>query len=151
MTGMLYIGLCTGNIVGPQVYLKKESPYYKTQVYLWRDGTERRLIDSGLTVNLIILCIMAGLILLQTLYLIYLNKRNVKRREAMGKKGRAVDYSLEDSSKWASMRAQSNEQRFVNGEDDVGVSHVEQTQAQHNESAFDDKTDLENEDFIYSL
>jgi hypothetical protein len=96
---------------------------------------------------------MAGLILLQTLYLAYLNKRNIKRREAMGKKGRAVDYSLEDSSKWASMRAQNNEQRFVNGDDDAaGVAHVEQTQnAAFNEHAFDDKTDLENEDFIYSL
>ena len=30
MTGMLYIGLCAGNIVGPQVYLKSEAPYYKT-------------------------------------------------------------------------------------------------------------------------
>ena len=70
----------------------------------------------------------------------------------MGKKGRAVDYSLEDSSKWASMRAQNNEQRFVNGDDEAGVSHVERSQAaQHNEHAFEDKTDLENEDFIYSL
>lgn len=110
------------------------------------------LISRGLTVNLVVLCVMAGLILSQTLYLVYLNKRNVKRRQAMGKSGRAVDYSLEDSSKWASMRAQHQEQRFVNGDDDVGVSHVEQPQSERfNEHAFDDNTDLANEDFIYSL
>jgi predicted MFS family arabinose efflux permease len=29
-TGALYIGLCLGNIVGPQLYLPAERPYYPT-------------------------------------------------------------------------------------------------------------------------
>lgn len=29
-TGILYVGLCVGNIVGPQLYLSNEAPYYKT-------------------------------------------------------------------------------------------------------------------------
>jgi predicted MFS family arabinose efflux permease len=29
-TGALYIGLCVGNIVGPQLYMPSERPYYRT-------------------------------------------------------------------------------------------------------------------------
>ena len=51
---MLYFFLCKGNIVGPQLYLQREEePYYHT----------------GLTGNLIVLCVMFGLIILQALYL----------------------------------------------------------------------------------
>jgi predicted MFS family arabinose efflux permease len=29
-TGALYVGLCVGNIVGPQLYFDSEKPYYRT-------------------------------------------------------------------------------------------------------------------------
>ena len=124
MTGLLYVGLCVGNIVGPQLYKKKQAPYYHT----------------GLEANMAVLCILSGLILLQAFYLSMLNKRNVKRREAAGKTGRLVDYSLEASSKWKALRSEqaARDQSEGHGE----RQHVE---------GIDDLTDLKNEDFIYSL
>jgi hypothetical protein len=80
---------------------------------------------------------MFGIVILQALYLTYLNKRNNKRRAAMGKTGVNVDYSLEDSSKWAGMRAK---QAAEGGQ-----------AADYNAHAFEDLTDLNNEDFVYSL
>jgi hypothetical protein len=126
---MLFIGLCAGNMVGPQLYLESEEPRYQT----------------GLIANMAVLCLLFGLVILQSFYLLFLNRRNGKKRIASGKTGPHVDYSLEDSSKWASMKAQRGEQT-AGGED--GVVHNEE---QVNEHAFEDLTDLKNEDFIYSL
>lgn len=122
---MIYIGLCVGNIVGPQVralpptralargradacalpqlYKTSESPYYKT----------------GLTGNLIILCILSGFIAITTLYLQILNKRNIKRRQAAGKTGQNIDYSLVSSSKWESMRGKQLENAKMEGVKEV--------------------------------
>jgi hypothetical protein len=123
-TGMLFIGLCLGNIVGPQLYLSKEAPQYQT----------------GLIGNLVVLSILFGLIIVQALYLSFLNRRNAKKRTAMGKTGPNVDYSLESSSKWAEMKAQ---QRHM--EQEGGLPE------EFNVNAFEDLTDLKNVDFIYSL
>jgi hypothetical protein len=123
-TGMLFIGLCLGNIVGPQLYLSKEAPQYQT----------------GLIGNLVVLSILFGLIIVQALYLSLLNRRNAKKRKAMGKTGPNVDYSLESSSKWAEMKAQ---QRHM--EQEGGLPE------EFNVNAFEDLTDLKNVDFIYSL
>lgn len=123
-TGMLYIGLCVGNIVGPQLYLTNERPYYKT----------------GLTGNLVVLCILLGAIVLQAFYLQILNRRNNKRRLAMGKTGPNVDYSLENSKDWEKMRAARR----------AGATEGA-VEEEFNAHAFEDRTDLQNEDFIYSL
>jgi hypothetical protein len=123
-TGMLFVGLCVGNIVGPQLYLTKEAPRYQT----------------GLIGNLVVLAILFGLIIVQTFYLSLLNRRNAKRRKAMGKTGLNVDYSLESSSKWAAMKAQQK-----HNEQEGGIAE------EHNAAAFEDLTDLQNVDFIYSL
>jgi hypothetical protein len=84
---------------------------------------------------------MFVIVIAQTFYLIYLNKRNVKRRLALGKTGVHVDYSLENSGKWAKMRADAAEASGEDGTKGVAV----------NENAFDDLTDKKNVDFIYSL
>jgi hypothetical protein len=87
---------------------------------------------------------MFGLVILQTFYLLFLNKRNAKRRLASGKTGPHVDYSLENSGNWAKMRADA----AAAGGGEAG----EKVQAQDAENeAFGDITDLKNEDFIYSL
>ncbi|RSH80114.1 hypothetical protein EHS25_007316 [Saitozyma podzolica] len=121
-TGMLYMGLTVGNIVGPQLY--KQAPYYR----------------EGLTANLIVLCILFGTIILQTFYLALLNKRNVKRRRAAGKTGAHYDYSLESSSHWAKLRERQQEAMVAEGHQET-----------YNAQAFMDLTDLQNEDFVYSL
>jgi hypothetical protein len=121
---MLFVGLCVGNIVGPQLYLESEAPRYQT----------------GLIGNLVVLSILFGLIIVQTLYLSLLNRRNAKKRKAMGKTGPNIDYSLESSSKWAAMKAQQQQNEREGGAPE-----------EHNASAFEDLTDLQNVDFIYSL
>jgi len=123
-TGCLYIGLCVGNIVGPQLYLEAEKPYYHT----------------GLTGNLVFLCILAGTVIAQAAYLHYLNIQNAKRRKAAGKAGPAIDYSLVHSSKWAEMRAKDAAAR-------AQLGHIEH----FNDKAFDDMTDRQNDDFVFCL
>lgn len=123
-TGMLFVGLCLGNIVGPQLYLDSEKPRYQT----------------GLIGNLVVLCILFGLIIVQGFYLAMLNRRNAKLRKAMGKTGPSVDYSLEDPSKWAAMKAQQQH----NEQEAGGVQ-------EQGDNAFRDLTDLSNVDFVYSL
>jgi len=85
---------------------------------------------------------MFVVVIMQTFYLIYLNKRNAKRRTASGKTGALVDYSLENSGNWAKMRADA---AAAAGAED-GAKDVTT-----NDNAFADLTDLKNEDFIYSL
>lgn len=109
----------------PELYKTTQAPYYHT----------------GLTGNLVVLCIMVGVIVLQTLYLVALNKRNVKRRAALGKTGAHVDFSLESSKRWQELREQ---QQAANKTDGT-------VEASYNDQAFLDLTDLQNEDFIYSL
>ena len=96
---MIYIGLTVGNIVGPQLYKTNQQPYYHT----------------GLIGNLVVLCIMFGVIILQALYLHYLNRRNIKRRIASGKTSRHVDYSLEAGKKWKALRARQAESDAAEG------------------------------------
>ena len=98
-TGMLYIGLTVGNIAGPQAYLTTEAPYYHT----------------GLTANLAVLCVLFGIAILQTLYLALLNRRNVKRRRALGRTGEHRDFSLESSANWAKIRAKQAESNAAEG------------------------------------
>lgn len=110
-------------MIGPQLYFSNEAPYYRT----------------GLIANMVVLIVMFGLCIMQMLYLIFLNKRNIKRRAALGKTGAHVDYSLENSKNWAKMKANTHKTE-------------EELQMEHTESeGLEDKTDLENEDFIYSL
>lgn len=123
-TGMLFVGLCVGNIVGPQLYLSNEAPRYQT----------------GLIGNLAVLCVLFGLIIFQAFYLALLNRRNAKKRQAMGRTGPSVDYSLEASSKWAAMKAQQQQMEQEGGLPD-----------EFNANAFEDLTDLKNVDFVYSL
>lgn len=116
-------------MVGPQLYLGSERPYYQT----------------GLVGNMAVLCIMFCLCVFQVFYITWLNKRNAKRRAAMGKTGPHVDYSLENSSKWADMKAarraaaagENGGKPLDDEEDDM--------------AGLEDKTDLENEMFVYSL
>lgn len=119
------VALADDQMVGPQLYLESEQPRYET----------------GLTANMAVLCVMFFLVIVQMLYLTFLNKRNQKRRAAMGKTSKHVDYSLENSSKWAKMRQDQVEGAQEEGEKGHTV----------NEHAFEDLTDLKNEDFIYSL
>jgi uncharacterized membrane protein YciS (DUF1049 family) len=113
-TGILYIGLTVGNIGGPFVYYSNEAPYYHT----------------GLTANLVVICVLTGCVVFQMFYLRMLNLRNVKRRRDLGRTGAHVDLSLENSSNWAKLRAEQKEK-------DLGEGHGAEAEA-YNANAFSD-------------
>ena len=71
------------------------------------------------------------------LYITYLNKRHARERERLGKSAYVVDLSMAKSSKLAHEGGGAiNDGKAAGG---VG------------DKAFDDVTDLKNEDFIYVL
>jgi hypothetical protein len=94
---------------------------------------------TGIAVCLAGLGLLIIFIILQVLYLRYLNRRNIIRRQNNGKTGALIDMSLEPSSKWAELRSRQVRQDEAEGKD-----------PQYSQ-AFLDLTDLENEDFLYSL
>ncbi|CAE6519835.1 unnamed protein product [Rhizoctonia solani] len=124
--GLIYVAQCAGNIVGPLLYKTTEAPYY----------------HRGLISNLICWIILAGLIPITALYLTFLNKQHAAARRRAGKKVDIIDTSLEDSKR-AREAAKQNEKSEA-GEDGGQKRRL-------NDQAFNDLTDLQNEDFIYVL
>lgn len=86
----------------------------------------------GLISNLALFIVIIVLVVLTTLYLAFLNKRHANRRVALGKAADVVDQSMEDNKAWAKSDAGAGPGR-----------------RQSLDKAFDDETDLRNEDFIY--
>ena len=75
-------------------------------------------------------------------YLMYLNKRHARQREAAGKSANVVDESMMDKDKVRSGKAVAMELEEA-GQPNVGNAAIAQ------DKGFDDVTDLMNEDFIY--
>ena len=124
-TATLFMGLCCGNITGPLVYLANEAPYYHTGLY----------VDIGCW------SFMFVLVLSMAAYLKYLNKKQGKRRVAMGLPEHLEDMSImsiNDATKYREeltlrLRSQGFDERLLF------------------EQAFDDMTDFENPTFIYVI
>lgn len=95
---------------------------------------EAPLYERGLKSNLVLFVVLIVLVILTTLYLTLLNKHHASQRVQMGKMGRIVDLSMEGG-------------RALAAHLDGGFS--EEQVAPGGEKAFDDETDLKNEDFIY--
>jgi hypothetical protein len=115
-TAFLFIGQSAGNILGPHLYTTSEAPRYM----------------RGLISNLVLFIVIIALVILATLYLLFLNKRHANMRVGLGKAADVVDQSMEDKKTWAKSEAEAGpggRQSF--------------------DKAFDDETDLRNEDFIY--
>ena len=72
------------------------------------------------------------IILFTTLYLTFLNNRHAKRRQEMGKSAIVVDRSMMNARERGVSDEVDSEGEIVGGE-----------------KAFDDVTDLKNEDFIF--
>lgn len=122
-SAMVFIGMCTGNIIGPLLYSPNDAPLYR----------------PGLISNLIMFVLVGVLGLLIPLYLMYLNRRHAKRREELGKNTSIVDESMMRSKEAEASKAveAEEEQQQTEGrslEEDNGLR---------------DMTDLKNEDFIY--
>ena len=77
-SAVMFAGMCTGNIVGPQLYSVDQAPKYR----------------PGLLSNLVLFAFTGLLGILITLYLAMLNKRHARQRAALGKEANKVDESM---------------------------------------------------------
>jgi hypothetical protein len=111
-------------VVGPLLYDKTESPGYA----------------RGLRSNLALFCLLILLVATTSAYIAYLNKRHAEKRVSMGKSAVIVDTSLESAKVAATMQDATHGTGVVG--DGTGADAV-------GEHAFEDMTDLENEEFIF--
>ncbi|KAF8686433.1 Major Facilitator Superfamily [Rhizoctonia solani] len=145
-TGLIYVAQCAGNIVGPLLYKTTDAPYYHRGLIAKQVASEPApdyllIYDPHLS-SLICWIILAVLTPVTALYLAFLNKQHASARRRAGKKAEVIDTSLEDS-KHARQAAKENEKS--DGDESEG------TKRRLNDQAFNDLTDLQNEDFIYVL
>ncbi|KAI5369827.1 Putative major facilitator superfamily, MFS transporter superfamily [Septoria linicola] len=90
---------------------------------------------SGLISNLILFILIIVLVGLGVLWIAFLNRKHAVARERMGKAAEVVDLSMASGQVLASTNG------ALNDTDETGVG----------QKAFDDMTDLANEDFIYLM
>lgn len=141
-TGFLFIGQSAGNIIGPHLYTTAEAPQY----------------TRGLVSNLALYVCIAVIVGFTTLYLMWLNKRHAKRRVALGKEAVIKDTSMggivdSDSEEEAVIAGVGeSEVPVVGGGDGVGVNASDMAKRRNRkvgDKAFEDETDLQNEDFVF--
>ncbi|KAH8800890.1 major facilitator superfamily domain-containing protein [Xylogone sp. PMI_703] len=118
-TAVLFIGQSAGNIIGPHLYTTAEAPGYK----------------RGLTSNLILFIILIILVVFTTTWLIILNKSHAKKRVQLGKSATIIDKSMMNATETQAAAG------VIEGQ--------EESQDRIGDKAFDDETDLKNEDFIF--
>ncbi|GFF83921.1 uncharacterized transporter C757.13 [Aspergillus lentulus] len=119
-SAVVLVGMCAGNVIGPQLYSTSQAPLYR----------------PGLISNLIMFVIVAGFSIMTNLYLVYLNRKQAKRRRELGKSAHIVDESML-SKKHLEGKALELEE--------VAPAPPAPTE----DKGFSDTTDLKNEDFIY--
>jgi len=122
---LIYVGQCVGNTIGPQVFLAKEAPYYRTGL----------LTCIGSWCGLFITCATMGF------YLKYLNRRQERRRVALGLPAKLEDMSIMSTDDATAYRASLTQTLLEQGFDESKLF----------EGAFDDLTDLENPIFMYVI
>ncbi|KAJ5537794.1 hypothetical protein N7494_007273 [Penicillium frequentans] len=120
-SAVVLVGMCTGNVIGPQLFSTSQAPEYR----------------PGLIASLIMFILVAVLSILTELYLIALNKKHAKKREALGKSANTVDESMLTKDKMDTSKV-------------VELEDVRDIQNRNvADKGFADITDLRNEDFIY--
>ncbi|KAH7344269.1 major facilitator superfamily domain-containing protein [Pyrenochaeta sp. MPI-SDFR-AT-0127] len=120
-SAMVFIGMCTGNVIGPLLYSLDDAPLYR----------------PGLISNLVMFVLVGIIALLIPMYLALLNKRHAKRREELGKSAVRIDESM-------LKKDELTQGKGIDVEDGEG-----QTGPGGNDNGFSDLTDMANEDFIY--
>lgn len=124
-TATMFVAMCAGNIVGPQVYLAKEAPHYR----------------SGLFAAMSCWALLCLVAIGMGAYLKLLNRRQERRREALGLPAKLEDMSIMSLDEADAYKARLMETLRSQGHDG------EQLYA----NAFDDMTDFENPMFMYVL
>ncbi|KAH8670703.1 major facilitator superfamily domain-containing protein [Ilyonectria robusta] len=121
-SGMVFIGMCTGNVIGPLLYSTDDAPLYRT----------------GLIANLAMFVTVGIVSALIPFYLMHLNKQHEKRRLELGKTGQVTDMSM-------MRKTQLQESKAVTLEEDIDNRQI----SVEEDNGLQDMTDLKNEDFIY--
>ncbi|KAF2846928.1 MFS general substrate transporter [Plenodomus tracheiphilus IPT5] len=120
-SAVVFIGMCTGNVIGPLLYSVDDAPLYR----------------PGLISNLVMFILVAIIAMLIPMYLALLNKRHADRREQLGKSAVRIDESMLKRDE----KVQGKDAELDSGE--AGIGRQEQ------DLGFSDLTDIQNEDFIY--
>jgi hypothetical protein len=107
----------TPQVIGPQLVLSSEAPYYHTGLYA----------DIGAWSALCLLCVIMGA------YLKYLNRRQARRRLALGLPEQLEDMSIMTAEEANAYKRTLSEQLNAGGFDSSRLY----------ENAFDDRTDFE--------
>ncbi|KAJ4366425.1 hypothetical protein N0V83_008061 [Neocucurbitaria cava] len=123
-SAMVFIGMCTGNVIGPLLYSLDDAPLYR----------------PGLISNLVMFVLVALVALAIPVYLKVLNGRHERRREELGKSRVRVDESM-------LKKGEIGVAKEVEMEGGGGGGGGEQRAVLDN--GFADLTDIQNEDFIY--
>ncbi|ORY70209.1 major facilitator superfamily domain-containing protein [Pseudomassariella vexata] len=121
-SGMVFVGMCTGNVIGPLLYSTEQAPTYR----------------PGLIANLIMFVLVGAMGLLIPLYLMLLNRRHAQMREQLGKSAVIIDESMLRKKNMGSSKQAELEQN----------EHAE-THKLEDDNGLQDVSDLKNEDFIY--
>lgn len=95
---------------------------------------EKPLYRRGLISNLVLFIVLVLLYALQWLYLIWRNRKQASKRTAMGKSADIVDTSMNK----------------VTARQEGGRKPEEAEQVEAQDRSLDDRTDFENEDFVYT-
>jgi len=117
-TATMFGALTVGNVVGPQVYLANEKPYYYTGLY----------VDIGCW------CVLEVLIVSMGFYLAYLNRQQEAKRVAMGLPANIKDMSIMTNEEAEAYKIELAEMMRRAGMD---ISKA-------TEGSFDDLTDVSN-------
>ncbi|KAI1484885.1 major facilitator superfamily transporter [Biscogniauxia mediterranea] len=127
---ILFVGQSIGNVVGPLLYTQAEAPSY----------------SRGLRSNLALYVIIMVIVFATTIYLRVLNKSHAKKRVAMGKPAVVVDTSLDSAKEAAAKQALAK----ADGTPEGNAAAVEEAaQVVVGERAFENLTDLQNEEFVF--
>jgi hypothetical protein len=119
-SAVVFVGMCTGNVIGPLLYSVDDAPLYR----------------PGLIANLAMFILVGVISLLVPMYFVLLNKRHAMRREELGKSATRVDESMLERTEMMQGKGMELEESRV-------------TQRQDADNGFSDLTDVQNEDFIY--
>ncbi|KAK1511391.1 major facilitator superfamily transporter, partial [Colletotrichum abscissum] len=132
-SAVLFIGQSVGNVVGPLLYKPAEAPRY----------------TRGLTSNLVLYCVIVVLVVLVSLYLAFLNRSHSKRRVAMGKSAVIIDTSLFSAAEAEKAKQEQAAQIAGDNGHEMAAAGEEQAEENVGARAFDNLTDLENEEFVF--
>lgn len=129
----LFVGQSVGNVVGPLLYKPSEAPQYA----------------RGLRSNLALYCLIIVMVGATSAYLAFLNKSHSKRRVAMGKSAVIIDTSLLSAAEAERMQAAGQLTGTGDGQEMAAAGDEGTTAGDVGARAFENLTDLQNEEFVF--